>query len=278
MTGPLTRDVGGVEFLRGALPGVALDGLALLTWLGSVPLAAVILTAIYWFGSRERGAVGLGAGLGAVALTVGLKALFALPRPPESVRLVSATGFGFPSGHAIVATVIWGYLALAVERGTRERRLVVAALVVGLVGVSRVALGVHHAVDVVVGVAVGGVFLLVVSRIDGAGRTFVVSAVVASLAVVATGGSGDALLLTGGAVTGALLWPRLSVPSTPWRREGLLPAVGGSGSLGALALVGYRWELAGPLEFAIGAVTVAGVLALPALVRRPRAEGETTRP
>lgn len=265
-----TRGVGTVEFLQSVLPGVALDGLALLTWLGSVPVAVAVLTAYYWFGSRERGATGLAAGLGAVALTVGLKAVFALPRPPASVRLVEATGFGFPSGHAIVATVVWGYLALAGERGTRERRLAAAALVVGLVGLSRVALGVHHAVDVVAGVAVGGALLLAVSRVGRADRAFGIGVAASLLAVGATGGGGDALLLLGGTTAGALLPSRLSVPTTPWRREGLLPAAGGAGGVGAVLLAGYRFEFPGAVEFAVGGLAVAAVLALPWLAERYR--------
>ena len=265
-----TRSVGGIEFLREVLPGPVREAFGVLTWLGSVPFVIGLLAVVYWFGVRDRGAFGLATALGALSMTVALKAIFALPRPPEPGRLIGAMGYGFPSGHAIASTVVWGYLAITLTWGTRRRRYGVAGLVIGVVVVSRVAVGVHYVVDVVAGVAVGAAYLAAVTRLDGPERVFGVAVAVSLLAVVVTGASGDSMLLLGAALAGALLWPRLSVPSSPWRREGLLPAVGGGGAIGAVVLVGYRWELLAPVEFVVGAVAVATLLGLPVLVERGR--------
>jgi hypothetical protein len=147
----------------------------------------------------------------------------------------------------------------------------VAALLVGVVTLSRIAVGVHYVVDVVAGVAIGAVYILVLTRLEDPEWAFGVGVVASLTAVVATGGGGDSLLLLGGAAAGAALWPRLSVPSAPWRREGIVPAVGGGGGIGALVFVGYEWRLGAPLEFAVGAVAVAVLLALPVLIDRLQA-------
>lgn len=276
MTPPTTtvlaaRSVGAIEFLRSVLPRAALDALGVLTWLGSVSFVIGVLAIVYWFGVRDRGAFGLATALGALSLTVALKAVFALSRPPVPEQLIGAAGYGFPSGHAIAATVVWGYLAMALEWGSRRQRYAVAGIVVAVVALSRVAVGVHYAVDVIAGVAVGAAYLVAVTRLDGPERAFGVAVVISLFAVAATRGGGDALLLLGATAAGALLWPRLSVPAEPWRREGLLPAIGGGGAVGGLVFVGYRWHLAPPFEFAVGVVAVAALLGLPALVEEVRA-------
>lgn len=260
-----TRSVGGITFLRTLLPEAALSALAVLTWLGSVPIVVGLLAVVYWFGARNRGAFGLGVTLGAFSLTVALKSLFGFARPPTAEQLIGATGFGFPSGHAIASTVVWGYLAMTLDWGTRRQRFGVAALVVFVVVVSRVALGVHYVADVVAGVAIGVAYLLAVTRLESPELAFGVGVVASVAAVAATGISDDSLLLLGGALAGALVWPRLSVPTAPWRREGVLPAVAGGGAIGALVFVGYTWELIPPVEFAVGAVAIAATLGLPAL-------------
>lgn len=262
------RGVGGIEFLRELLPGGAVEAFAVLTWLGSVPLVVGLLGIVYWFDARERGAFGLATVLGGLSLTVLLKAVFALPRPPEAVRAIEAAGYGFPSGHAIAATVAWGYLAWALDWGTRRQRYAVAGVVVAVVALSRVVVGVHYAVDVVVGVGAGLAFLAAVTRLDGATRAFGLAAGVALLGLLVTRGGGDAALLLGAASAGGLAWSRLSVPRAPWGREGVLPALGGGSVVGGLVFVGYSYELFAPVEFVVGALGAVALLGLPALVER----------
>jgi len=267
-----TRAVGAIPLLRDLLPPSAVDAFAIVTWLGSVPLMVGLFTLAYWFGPRRRGAVGLATLLAAFAVTLGLKALFGLPRPPTALQWIDATGFGFPSGHAIAATVGWGYLAMATDRWTTRRRVGLAAVVVGAVALSRVVVGVHYAVDVVAGIAVGLAVLGLVGRVGRPAVAFGLAAGAGLVAVALTGG-GDASLLFGAAIAGGLLWTRLAVPADSWGRDGLLPAAGGGAGVGALVLVGYTQELAVTVELVIGALAVVGVLALPVVVERVRGEG-----
>lgn len=81
------------------------------------------------------------------------------PRPSfvdPSLALRAESTFGVPSGHAQNAVVVWGYLAAAVRR--RWAWVVAGALMV-LLGLSRLALGVHFPVDTLVGWAVGALLL-----------------------------------------------------------------------------------------------------------------------
>lgn len=268
MIGLATRGFGGIEFLRDLLPGVALEALGLLTWLGSVALLVPLVVLVYWFESREAGAFALAAVLGGISVTVALKAGFGLSRPPDSLWLIAASGFGFPSGHAIDSTVGWGALAARVDRGTKRQRFAVAAVVVAVVALSRVAVGVHFAIDVLVGIAVGAAYLGLILWLDSPGRAFGVATLVAILAAVATGGAGNAMLLLGASAGGWLAWSQLPVAGSPWGSEGILPAIGGVAVFGGLVFVGYRGQLATPLEVGIGTIAFAGIVGLPAMVDR----------
>lgn len=91
-------------------------------------------------------------------------------RPDEVVRLVTATGSAFPSGHATQAAAMYGTLAalwMARSPGRPRRSGIVAvaaAVVVALlVGISRVYLGVHWTSDVVVGWLLGGTVVVLLA-------------------------------------------------------------------------------------------------------------------
>lgn len=94
-----------------------------------------------------------------------LKTVIARARPDLLDAIVVERGFSFPSGHSALGMVAYGVLAVLVSR-TRlplaVRRIVIVALAVliGLIGLSRVWLGVHYPTDVLAGWAAGGVIVL----------------------------------------------------------------------------------------------------------------------
>lgn len=101
-------------------------------------------------------------------LTLILKPLIARPRPDADVVnvLVREPGYGFPSGHAVAVVLLGGTIALLVQRlALHHQRLWVAlvALIILLVGYSRIYLGVHWLSDVVAGYVVGLSWLVVVA-------------------------------------------------------------------------------------------------------------------
>jgi hypothetical protein len=99
--------------------------------------------------------------LGSDILNNLLKVLFALPRPywvdPQVRALATESSFGMPSSHAQNSAAVWPYLALMSRRAWVW--LIAAFLIVGI-GISRIALGVHFAADVVVGWALGALVLV----------------------------------------------------------------------------------------------------------------------
>lgn len=162
--------------------------------------------------------------MGSYALTVVLKQAFALPRPPGAATatapgylpsvahgvyesMVTGTGYGFPSGHALKTTAVYGGAALTLTAWNSSQRLMGSGIVVGLVAASRVVLGVHYLVDVVVGVLVGVVFLAAVDRLTHRrpGRALVVSLAVGLLALGTTVGYKAGLVVLVSLVT-LLVW------------------------------------------------------------------------
>lgn len=99
--------------------------------------------------------------IGAVSLEHLAKLLVARTRPPVLFQLVASQGWSFPSGHATEsAAVYFGLAHMFARTQTRPAiKTVVYALAfvaVGLIGISRVYLGVHWPTDVVCGWALGG--------------------------------------------------------------------------------------------------------------------------
>ena len=101
---------------------------------------------------------------GSAVLSQLLKGLFARPRPFFEHPLLIETSYSFPSGHAMESLVVYGMLAyfavLALESWQARTAVVFGtALLVLLIGLSRMYLGVHYFSDVVAGYAAGGVWL-----------------------------------------------------------------------------------------------------------------------
>jgi undecaprenyl-diphosphatase len=102
----------------------------------------------------------LAATLGGVALSTLLKGLYARPRPDLVPHLTEVSSASFPSGHAMLSTVVYltlgGMLARLVAGHWLKLYFLGCALLLSfLVGLSRVYLGVHYPTDVLAGWAAG---------------------------------------------------------------------------------------------------------------------------
>ncbi|HUO83370.1 MAG TPA: phosphatase PAP2 family protein [Gammaproteobacteria bacterium] len=92
---------------------------------------------------------------------------FALARErPEFLQGITALSPSFPSAHASSSLAVYGFIAymLARETGSLARRFEIAfwiAVLIGLIGLSRMFLRVHFGSDVVAGYLVGGLWLVI---------------------------------------------------------------------------------------------------------------------
>ncbi|MBN1260323.1 MAG: phosphatase PAP2 family protein [Anaerolineae bacterium] len=90
-----------------------------------------------------------------------LKEWIAAPRPFQlepGVKVIEASGYGMPSGHAQLAVVIWGFFAAWIRKAWGW---VVAGALILLIGFSRIYLGVHFPQQVLVGWLIGGALLAI---------------------------------------------------------------------------------------------------------------------
>jgi membrane-associated phospholipid phosphatase len=142
--------------------------LSAVTALGSTAvLALVVGTAAAYLALRRRGreaALLVGTLAGAQLLTWILKAIFERPRPTFEDPVTTASWFSFPSGHALSSIAVYGalaYIFVGGLRSTRARAVVAGvALLVAMIGFSRLYLGVHYLTDVLAGYSAGLAWLL----------------------------------------------------------------------------------------------------------------------
>jgi undecaprenyl-diphosphatase len=97
---------------------------------------------------------------GGMLLNLMLKHLFDRARPGWADPLLALTDPGFPSGHTMMATIIYGFIAVHFIRGVASWRwrCVIAAstiLLILLVALSRMYLGAHYLSDVLAAMAAG---------------------------------------------------------------------------------------------------------------------------
>ncbi|SCL22683.1 undecaprenyl-diphosphatase [Micromonospora rhizosphaerae] len=102
-------------------------------------------------------------GVGGLILDPSLKALVGRLRPVVDVPITHAPGNSFPSGHALGSFVAYGALLLvflpAMSPRWRKPAIAIVALLVALIGLTRIALGVHFVSDVIGGWLLGAAWL-----------------------------------------------------------------------------------------------------------------------
>ena len=133
-----------------------------ITWLGYSDFLFLFIPFCYWFCDRKIYSalpqfVFISALLNSFA-----KSLFKDPRPDDSLNIdpwlnTFDPSFGFPSGHAHLAVVIWGFIFL------KSNNIFIKAVAMFLlvsVSFSRIYLGVHDIGDVIGGMILGIISLL----------------------------------------------------------------------------------------------------------------------
>ncbi|OOB77180.1 MAG: hypothetical protein BEN19_02355 [Epulopiscium sp. Nuni2H_MBin003] len=116
-----------------------------------------IISIIYWCLNKDIAIKLASAILINAVLTATIKGIVKKPRPFElgivkPLRVETAIGYAFPSGHTSTATAFWGS---AVTVFKNNSMLIFSIIIVILTGISRLYLGVHWPTDVLAGVFLG---------------------------------------------------------------------------------------------------------------------------
>ncbi len=128
----------------------------------------ILITALWhWKKTRQenKGTKLVLAAASALLASHGLKALFARPRPDLLEPLIETTTYSFPSGHAFLSAVVYLLVACLLTSNIKSRPCrisiwVVSITMTGLVGLSRIYLGVHWPSDVLAGWILGALWAL----------------------------------------------------------------------------------------------------------------------
>ncbi len=147
-----------LQSLGGGLQSV----MKIITMLGDEIFFILVMPAIYWCIDAA-----MGVRVGAMLMLSGtfnsfFKILLRGPRPywiSDQVKPgVHETSFGIPSGHAMNAASIWGWLAYEIRK---RWTTIFFLLIIFLIGFSRLVMGAHFLTDVLLGWLLGGILVLV---------------------------------------------------------------------------------------------------------------------
>ena len=121
-------------------------------------IAGVTLTILWWRRYRTEAIIFIINCIGGVVLSDGLKLAFSKSRPQLWDSLISEETYSYPSGHALGSMVLYGFLAnLLADRYPQFAMIIyiLATIIIGAIGFSRLYLGVHWPTDVIAGYGVG---------------------------------------------------------------------------------------------------------------------------
>ncbi|HEY4102137.1 MAG TPA: phosphatase PAP2 family protein [Gemmatimonadales bacterium] len=134
-------------------------------WQWEVPLAFGIAMALGLRSKRNAARRFLAIGVSGELLYAASKFLFHRPRPTIIPHLGQAGWYSYPSGHAMLAVILWGYglaeLATIVDwRGGKMVMWLLAVVLPCAIASSRVYLGVHYPSDVLGALCLGVAWVL----------------------------------------------------------------------------------------------------------------------
>ena len=137
-----------------------------ITYLGSayVIVPVLILSIIFIKGKENKITIPINTTI-ALVLNQIMKNIFERPRP-DNMRLMDASGYSFPSGHAMVSTAFYGYLIYIAYKNIKNVKLrncicIALSIMIFVIDISRVYIGVHYASDVIGGTTFSIAYLII---------------------------------------------------------------------------------------------------------------------
>ncbi len=142
-----------------------------MTWFGEMDVVIIFMGLLYWCVNKQIGTYLLMGWSGNRIVNGVLKVAVCAYRPwirdprilPEQKAFETATGYSFPSGHAMNAASLFG--GLAIRRDINRVLRVLMWVMLCLVAFSRIFLGVHTPQDIVVGAIVGVLVMFLTGKL-----------------------------------------------------------------------------------------------------------------
>lgn len=139
----------------------------IITNFGSQIFYFLLVPYLFWGKDKRLGLYITSSLLVTMYINVSLKEVFALPRPINypgirSLFTQSALGYSFPSGHAQGSATIWTML---MKYYRKSYIYILGAVFIFLVSFSRLYLGVHWPLDVLVGILLGSFASLIIYKL-----------------------------------------------------------------------------------------------------------------
>jgi membrane-associated phospholipid phosphatase len=133
-----------------------------ITWLGYSDFLFLFIPFCYWFCDRKVYGVLPQFVFISALINSFAKSFFEDPRPDNALNIdpwldTINPSFGFPSGHAQLAVVIWGFIFL---KSNNISIKTIAMFLLVSISLSRIYLGVHDVTDVIGGLILGGISLI----------------------------------------------------------------------------------------------------------------------
>lgn len=133
-------------------------------WTVVLPIALIVSAILILKRKKKQDAILAFISLGSLSVAFLLKSLIHRARPVGG--LLNETSFSFPSAHAVISVVFYGFIIYLLLPKIKSRKLktlkiFIASLLVLLIGFSRLYLGVHYLSDVLAGYIIGVIWFFI---------------------------------------------------------------------------------------------------------------------